>query len=232
MIKKYRRRELPFKEFITLMALVMSLAALSIDAMLPALAQMGEALGLSAAEGNQGDAQLVVSMLFLGMGLGQLFFGPASDAVGRRPMMLVGLIIFLLGALVSIFSEQFNTMLFGRFLQGLGLGAPRLISTVMVRDLYEGRAMARVMSFIMSIFILMPMIAPILGQSILHFSGWRMIFITIFAIGVVSFLWFLIRQDETMLAQKRRPFSWAKAGADLGIILFNPVVMVYTFISG
>ena len=156
-----------FGEFVALIAMLTSLTALAIDAMLPALVTIGRELGVQ----HDNDAQLILTTLFLGLALGQVFFGPLSDATGRKPLMYVGLGIFMLGSLLSMFAQDFSHMLIGRFLQGVGASAPRVLTMALVRDCYSGRAMARVMSFTMSIFILVPMIAPSLGQGILLVAG-------------------------------------------------------------
>ena len=136
-----------FGEFIVLMALLGSMTALSIDAMFPAMTAIKT--DLQATQGNQ--IQLIVPSLFLGLGLGQLLFGPSSDAFGRKPPMLWGLGMFIAGSLLSMLAPNFSVMLIGRFLQGLGAAATRVVSMALIRDCYSGRAMARVMSFIMSI---------------------------------------------------------------------------------
>ena len=145
-----------YVEFVLLISMMMSLTALSIDAMLPALPQIGSDLSVQ----NTNDRQLVVSVLFLGLAIGQLFFGPLSDKTGRKPAVYAGYVLFITGALLSVFAISFPMMLVGRLLQGIGISAPRAVTLALVRDKYEGRAMARVMSFVMTVFILVPMIAP------------------------------------------------------------------------
>ena len=152
---------MPFKEFIALMALLMSVTALSIDAVMPALSVMGK--DLNAVGENQ--TQLVISVLFLGFTFGQLIYGPISDSFGRKRAVYIGLTIFLIGSTLSLFSASFETMLMGRMLQGFGAAAARVISVAMIRDQYSGRDMARVMSFVMAVFILVPALAPSIGQT-------------------------------------------------------------------
>ena len=171
-----------FVEFVIIISLMMSLTALSIDAMLPALPQIGSDLGVE----NADDRQLVVSVLFLGLALGQLFFGPLSDRVGRKPTVYAGYGLYMAGALLSILATNFPMMLAGRLCQGIGISAPRAITLALVRDRYEGRAMARVMSFVMTVFVLVPMIAPTLGQAVLLFSGWRGIFGGFVLMGLIT----------------------------------------------
>jgi len=192
-----------YVEFVVLVSMMMSLTALSTDMMLPSLAQIGLELGVQEAN----DRQLVVSLLFLGMAMGQLFFGPLSDKTGRKPAIYLGYGLFVLGALFSVFSINFPMMLVGRVLQGLGISAPRSVTLALVRDRYEGRAMARVMSFVMTIFVLVPMIAPSLGQIVLLFSGWRAIFVSLAVLALITMTWFAVRMPETLEDDKRAPFS-------------------------
>ncbi len=113
-----------FGEFVALTALIISLVALSIDVMLPALQLIGGELGAHRAT----DAQLVISALFVGLALGQVFFGPLSDSVGRKPAIHAGLVLFIIGCLMSILATDFTVMLAGRVLQGLGAAGPRSVA--------------------------------------------------------------------------------------------------------
>ena len=211
-------------EFVPLIALLMALVALSIDAMLPALPEIGNDLG--AAERN--DAQLVVTALFLGLGFGQLLFGPLSDFIGRKPAICAGLALFLAGCIVSILAPTFEAMLAGRVLQGIGVAAPRIVTMALVRDQYEGRRMARIMSFAMAVFILVPTLAPGLGQGILLIADWRAIFVTLFATAALAGVWLMLRQPETLPAERRMRFSFrALAGSALEV-LSNRQAVGYT----
>jgi len=190
-------------EFVILVSLMMSLMALSIDAMLPALPQIGSDLNVQ----NANDRQLVVSTIFLGVAVGQLFFGPLSDKTGRKPAMYIGYSLFIGGSLLSAFAYTFPVMLLGRLLQGIGISAPRAVLLALVRDLYEGRLMARVMSFVMTVLLLIPMLAPTLGQAILLQAGWRSIFFSFVLIALISLTWFALRMPETLPTENRTPFS-------------------------
>lgn len=193
----------PFVEFVIIISLMMSLTALATDAMLPALSLIGKDLNVV----NDNDPQLVVSMLFLGMAVGQLFFGPLSDSTGRKPPVYIGLITFMAGSLLSAMAPTFNLILAGRLLQGLGISGPRAITMAIVRDRYKGRLMARVMSFVMTVFILVPMIAPSLGQAVMNFSSWRGIFIALVVFALVTMFWFGLRMPETLEKERRSEFS-------------------------
>lgn len=217
-----------FTEFVVLIALIISLVALSIDAMLPALPQISESLRFE----NPNDAQYIISMLFIGMGFGQILFGPLSDSIGRKSAINIGFIIFFLGCLLSIIAQNFSDMMIGRFLQGLGVAGPRIVSIALVRDCYEGREMARVMSFVMTIFILVPVVAPLIGQLILEYSSWHWIFILFLLLTVIALIWFSLRQPETLLPENRIKFSMKQMIKDVRAICSIPVAMGYTITMG
>ena len=159
-IMKAPTKPLSIGEFVPMLALTVSLVAMSTDVMLPALDTIGRDLAVS----NPNDTQLIVSMLFLGYALGQLLAGPLSDSFGRKPVVYLGFSIFLVGCLMSMLATDINLMLAGRVLQGLGVAGPRVVPIAIVRDGYEGRAMARIMSFIMAVFILVPTLAPLMKK--------------------------------------------------------------------
>ena len=215
-------------EFVPLVALLMSLVALSIDAMLPALPVIGRDLG--AARPN--DAQFVVTALFLGLGIGQILYGPLSDRIGRKPAIHAGLATFMAGCLVSIFASTFEAMLAGRVLQGIGVAGPRIVTMALVRDQYSGRRMARIMSFTMTVFILVPTVAPAIGQGILLAAGWRAIFVTFFVIAAAAGAWLALRQPETLPVDRRRPFSPRAIGRALREILGIRAALGYTLATG
>ncbi|HEX9790293.1 MAG TPA: multidrug effflux MFS transporter [Kiloniellales bacterium] len=192
-------------EFVPLMALMISLVALSIDAMLPALPRIGRELGV----GAENDQQLVITALFLGLGVGQMIYGPLSDSIGRKRAIYSGYVIFVSGCILSIFSTSFEIMLVGRVLQGAGAAGPRIVCIALVRDQYEGRGMARIMSFVMSVFIIVPALAPAMGQGILMLAHWRTIFAVFLVLAVISWVWFAVRQPETLLPDRRKRFSIA-----------------------
>lgn len=196
---------LPFIEFIALMALTTSLVALSIDAMIPALPSIGEALNVQ----DSNDTQLIISMVFLGMAVGQMFFGPFSDSFGRKPSLYLSLAVFAVGCVMSAMSTNFTVMLIGRLLQGIGASGPRVIPMALIRDEYEGREMARIMSLIMMVFILVPMLAPMFGQLVVYLTDWRGIFYSFLLIAMVLSVWFAVRQPETLVPEKRKPFTGA-----------------------
>ena len=215
-------------EFIPLVALLFSLVALAIDGMLPALPEIGRDLGVS----RPNDVQYVIIALFLGLGLGQVFFGPLSDRIGRKPAIYAGLGVFMAGCVVSVVAPTFETMIAGRVLQGIGVAGPRIVTVAVVRDQYEGRPMARIMSFAMAVFILVPAIAPALGLAILRTAGWRAIFIAFFLIAAIAFVWLLVRQPETLPPARRRSLSPRVLAGAVREILGNRAAVGYTVATG
>jgi DHA1 family bicyclomycin/chloramphenicol resistance-like MFS transporter len=215
-------------EFVALMAFTMSLVALSIDAMLPAFPQMTQDLQVAKAN----DIQLVVSMLFIGLAIGQLFYGPLSDSIGRKPAIYIGFVLFILGSLLSMAASDFSTMLAGRLLQGIGAAGPRTVAVALIRDRFHGSEMARVMSFIMTVFILVPIFAPALGQAILIFAGWRSIFGAFVVLALSILVWLSLRQAETLAKDQRRPFTLRNVKAALLEVMKSRMAMIYMLVAG
>jgi len=214
-------KKLPLVEFILLMALLTSLVALSIDTMLPAMEVMASELN----NASRQQTYLIISIFFVGMAFGQVFFGPFADARGRRQTILVGLIIFLIGTLVCYFAQSLSVLLVGRLIQAFGVSGPRIASMALVRDLYSGNAMARVMSFTTVIFILVPMVAPLVGQVIMQAFGWRHIFSLFALVAIVSGIWFFSRQKETLPRANRIQFNWFQFFRSIVWLIKQPAVM-------
>ncbi len=187
------RHNLSQVEFIALIALMMALTALSIDIMLPALPAIGAALGVA----DPNDRQTIIISYVLGFSVGQLAYGRLSDRYGRKPVLMLGLAVFVGGSLVASLSSSFVLLLAARTVQGLGAAAPRVIAIAIVRDLYTGRQMARVMSFAMMVFILIPVLAPSVGQGLLTLGTWRWTFDTLFLVGLIVAAWTAFRLPET-----------------------------------
>ena len=216
------------KEFIFLMAALMATVALSLDAILPALDVIGLAVGTTTAAQNQ----LLITLFFLGLGIGPLFFAPLSDSLGRKPVVYMGFAIFVLASILCVIAESLELMLLGRILQGISLSGPRTISIAMIRDLYTGDYMARIMSFVSVVFILIPVIAPALGKLMLDWMGWEAIFyMQVFFVVLVCW-WFWKRQPETLASQNKTVFK-RKVFVSSCIELFNyPKTMLFTLIWG
>jgi MFS transporter, DHA1 family, multidrug resistance protein len=215
-------------EFISLMAVLMSLVALAIDAVLPALTHIGESLGVESAN----STQLIITVFFIGMSFGQMIYGPISDSFGRKKALYLGMCIFLIGSVVSLVSITFTSMLIGRACQGFGISSCRVISLAMIRDKFEGREMARIMSLIMVFFIMVPAVAPSLGQVILFYADWRAIFFLVVVVAVIGFFWLFFRQGETLAKEKRLPFLPTTIVAGIVETLKHPLSRSYMLAAG
>lgn len=215
-------------EFIALVALTTSLVAMSIDTMLPALGDITR--DLKPADPN--DRQLVLTVFFVGMSLGQLVSGPISDNIGRKPTLYGGLALFVLGGMCCALATSFGQLLLGRLVAGFGAAGPRIVAVAVVRDQHAGRAMARVMSFVSSIFILVPVIAPAFGQAVLLFADWRMIFWLLVLAALVDGAWFGLRQPETLPPERRNPLSIAAVARGIAEVFKHPITLGYTLATG
>lgn len=226
------RNRLPLPEFIALTAMTIASTAFSIDAMLPAMTDIAAELTPDAPN----RAQLIITAFVLGMGLGTFVTGPIADRVGRKPVILGGFALYFLGAALSVVAPTLELALFARIAQGLGAAGPRIAILAIVRDQFEGRRMAQVMSFAMMVFTLVPAVAPLVGTGIIALAGWRGIFVAFMLWAVVVSLWLGLRQPETLTPERRRPLRPAVLAAGITEILSNRnvvlVIAVLTLIYG
>lgn len=220
-------RRLPIGEFIALVAMNFAMVAFSIDAMLPALPEMAAVLTPQAPN----RAQLVLSSFVFGMGLGTLFAGPLSDTFGRKKTIFAAGILYLLGAAAGAMANSLETMLLARVVQGLGVAGPRVVVLAVVRDLYEGRQMARIMSYAMMIFTFVPALAPLIGSFIIAAAGWRAVFIAFMLFACISIGWLLIRQPETLPPRKRRALDLRSLARATGECLSHRSFVVATILN-
>ena len=216
------------KEFTVLVALLMSIVAISIDALLPALGIIGNELQAESA--NQ--PQLLISMLFLGMALGQLICGPLSDALGRRPILFGGITLYLVGTLICYQANDLDSLMLGRFIQGLGVSGPYISAISLVRDLFHGAQMARIMSLVMMIFVLVPAIAPTLGQAIMLLTDWRGIFELYMVYALLLMGWIFFRLKETLPKSNRIPFTGKGFYDGFKEVVTNRITASYTICMG
>ena len=218
----------PNFEFIALMASLMSIVALAIDTLLPAIPDIGATI-------NSYDAaehQLFVTMIFLGLGFGQLFFGPLSDQYGRKPMVYAGFVVFGMASVICLMAPNLEVMVIGRILQGIGLSSHRTIAIAIIRDSYKGVYMARVMSFVTAFFILVPVVAPAIGKVILDNFNWQAIFYVHLFLGEILWIWFWKRQEETLKPEYKIKFSVKSFGRGATEMLRYPETVAFTFVSG
>lgn len=213
-----------FAEFVVLMAALMSLNAFAIDAMLPALPAIGDALGVTL----ENRRQLVVTLYLLGFGTTQMIWGPLSDRFGRRPVLVAGLLLYALFALLAALATSFPMLLAARAAQGGAAAATRVLVTSIVRDRFEGATMARVMSLTFMVFMLMPVLAPSFGQAVLLFADWRAIFwgLALWGVGMLAWAW--LRLPETLDPANRRPISVRAVGDAAREAMTNRTSLGYT----
>jgi len=216
-------RDLSRPEFIALIAGLMALNALAIDVMLPALPYMGRALGVL----DENDRHFVLTTYMLGFGAAQLAFGPLSDRFGRRPPLFVGLVIYASAALAAVFSPNFITLLVLRFVQGIGAAATRVIAISVVRDRFSGRAMAEVMSLVFMVFMIIPVIAPAMGQVILLTGPWEYIFLFMAGVSLAITVWAFRRLPETLAPEYRRSLRADVILDGFRIVLSNRTAIMY-----
>lgn len=198
-----------------MLAACMGISALSIDLLLPAFADMRADLGLAVGSTR---ISLIITAYFLGLGFGQILYGPASDRFGRKPAMYTGLALYVAATAASVFANSLALLIIFRFLWGLGAAAPRSLALAVARDVYTGERLARTMSLIMSIYILVPVFAPGLGTVLLGVSSWRVIIVVQLLIGVGIAAW-LPRLPETLAPEHRRSVSVRSLASAAGSVL-------------
>ncbi|MEM5540050.1 multidrug effflux MFS transporter [Olleya sp. AS48] len=215
-------------EFILLMASLMSIVALAIDAILPAMS----AIGITVNSLDTSNNQLLITMIFLGLGCGQLLFGPLSDSFGRKPIVYIGFTVFAIGGIVCVLSHSLEMMVVGRIIQGIGLAAPRTIAIAVIRDMFKGDYMAKIMSFVTTFFILVPVIAPVMGKFILNHYDWTGIFYVQLIMALVVAIWFWKRQPETLKPEYKIKFTRHVFIDGLKELLKYKETIGFTIISG
>lgn len=221
------QKRLPFPEFVALVAMLFSMIAFSIDAMLPGLTIMGKELTPEAPN----LILLVVLLFVLGMGIGTFITGALADAFGRKTVILGGISIYFVASVLSFFTESLELLLAARFLQGIGASGPRIAVLAMVRDLFEGPQMAKVMSIAMTIFMIVPAVAPLIGHYVISSFGWRVMFALFALFSFTVGTWLFLRQGETLTEANRRPLSLKSFISALGEILTNRIVVISTIIQ-
>ncbi len=209
-------------EFVALCAMMFATIAFSIDAMLPALPEIGRELSPD----NLNRAQMILTSFMLGMGIGTFFTGPLSDTFGRKPVVVGGAVVYMVCAAIGWASQSLELVLAARLMQGVGAAGPRVVTLAIIRDLYSGRDMARLVSIVMLIFTLVPAIAPLLGSFIIAFSGWRGVFVAFILFSLLTVVWLSLRLPEPLAREDRRPFRLPVLIAAVGEMWAIPVVRI------
>lgn len=220
------QRRLPLPEFIAMLAFLFATIAFSIDAMLPALPEIAAELTPQ----NVNRAQLILTAFVAGMGLGTLFAGPISDAIGRKTAITLGFAIYIGATIAALMAQSLEMLLLARFVQGLGASGPRIVGLALVRDLYQGREMARITSFVMMVFILIPAVAPALGAGFIWMAGWHGVFLAFLIFALIGAGWLNLRQAETLPPERRRPLRAGTLAAAAREVLSDRQVMFCTLI--
>jgi MFS transporter, DHA1 family, multidrug resistance protein len=203
---------------------MMALNALAIDAMLPALPAIGDALGVA----SENSRQWVITAYLLGFGGAQLIYGPLADRFGRKPVLMAGLALYVLFSVLAAFSPSFELLIAARVGTGIGAAALRVLAVSIVRDRYSGRTMARVMSLSFLIFLGVPILAPALGQLILTVAPWPWVF-GVLAVGGAAFaVWAALRLPETLHPEDRMPIRVGRIASAFRIALTSRRSMGYT----
>lgn len=211
------------KEFVALMAALMAVNALSNDAMLPVLPQMGESLGLPA----ENEQQWIITSYLLGFGGAQLFYGPLSDCFGRKTILLAGLGAYAIFTFAAAFAPSLEIMIVLRALQGAGAAAPLVLAISIIRDCYSGRRMARVMSLSFIVFLAAPALAPAFGEAVAVVAPWQWIFVVLAAFGVAAAGWSALRLPETLDPAHRRAVSLAGISEALRLVFSQRIALGY-----
>lgn len=215
-------------EFIAIIAAMMAMNALAIDIVLPAYPELAAAFGL----GAEADVGLVLVTYILGFGIGQLGFGPVSDRFGRRRPLFAGLALYGVVSLLGAVAPSYTLLLVLRFLQGVGAAATRVIALAVVRDTLKGRAMASLMSLVMMVFMVVPILAPVLGEGLLLLGDWRGIFLTMTILCAVMAAWAWVRLPETLVEEKRRPLTGRSIAEAMRIIVSDRTALGYSLGTG
>ncbi|MBC2776480.1 multidrug effflux MFS transporter [Parasphingopyxis marina] len=216
--------QLGFREFVAMMAAMMALIALAIDAMLPALPDIGQSLAVT----DDNERQWIIAIFMMGFGVTQLIYGTLSDRFGRKRVLLTGVALYIVFSVVCALAPTFELLLISRFLAGAALAVSRVLVISIVRDCFVGRHMARVMSLVFIVFMGAPVLAPAIGQIILFFAPWRWIFGMLAIAGSAVFVWVALRLPETLAVEDRLPLSFARVAQNWKRALTERYSLGYT----
>lgn len=216
-------RRLPHWELVTLVASLMALNAAAIDILIPALSSIGLALNVA----DENSRQFVITAYVLGFGAAQIVYGTLSDRFGRRPVLLGGLAVYTLASIAAVFAPSFAALLALRAIQGIGAAATRVVAVSIVRDQFDGRRMASVMSIVMMIFMVIPVLAPNIGQAVMLFGSWPEIFMLVAAFGLAVSLWTLLRLPETLAPEDRIPLTVERVSGAFRTVVTNRLAFGY-----
>jgi DHA1 family bicyclomycin/chloramphenicol resistance-like MFS transporter len=219
---------LSFAEFVALIALMMGITAYSVDNLLPAFDFIRSSFQVR----DPNSLQLLVYGYMVAFAITQLVYGPVSDMVGRRPILIFGMTIYIAGCVLAIFASSFEVLMVSRVVQGIGSAAARVLAVAIVRDRFSGREMARVMSLTMVVFLIVPIFAPAIGSLLLLFGPWQWIFASMLILAVILTVWFGLRMPETLHPEYRFPFSLRRIGSAIALTVTTRVSFGYSTAVG
>ncbi len=219
---------IPIPEFVAMVAALIALNALAIDAMLPALDAIAAKLGVI----RENDQQLIIIAYVFGFGAPQIVFGPLSDRFGRRPVLFAALVGYILAGIACMQAHTFELLLAMRFTQGVFASGCRVVAVSIVRDVFAGRGMARIMSLVMTVFMVVPILAPAMGQGVLYVAPWEWIFGLLSVAGLGLLVWTGLRLKETLPEARRKPLHLKAIGAAYKQIFTSRVTFGYMLASG
>lgn len=215
---------LGMREFVMMCGALTAIPAMSIDMMLPALPAMGADFGIVDANARQ----MIVTTFIICFAASQIVFGPISDRFGRKPLMIGALVVYVLASASALVTTGFVALLAARAIQGLAAACLRVVIMAVVRDCFSGVAMGRIMTFIFIIFMMVPIVAPLVGQTLTDIAGWRAIFVLFTVLSLLLLLWLAIRFGETLSRDQRQPLSFATFFSAMAEIVTNRVAVGYT----
>jgi MFS transporter, DHA1 family, multidrug resistance protein len=220
---RFLSRAIGFREFLVLTAAILACQALAVDAMLPSLPSIAHDLGVT----DLNRTQWVITSYISGVGLGQLFWGMLSDRFGRRPVLLTGMTFYVIAALAVGMAGSFEALLAWRFAHGIA-AASMVIARSIIRDLYGGRQMARVMSLTFIVFIMVPIVAPSIGQLVLLLAPWRALFHVFAAFAAAVLLWVYFRLPETLHPEYRMTLTVGHVARAAGKVVADRASLWYS----
>jgi len=221
-------RYIAYGELILLLALMTSLGALTIDLQLPAMPLILESFGLTTA--NQ--QQWMITAYMFGFAGAQIFYGPVSDSLGRKPILMFGLSVYVLASVICLMADSYWLFLLARGLQGVGAASARIMVNAITRDFFEGNEMARVTSMVMLIFIMVPVFAPVLGSVILLLGDWHLIIWVYMIFGAGGMLWIMIRLPESLANEHKKSLRFKQIKSAFISVLSEPLSISFAVISG
>lgn len=211
-------------EFVGFLATISATTALGIDMILPAFGQVREEFGLAP---DSTSVALTVTVYFLGLSTAQVIYGPLADRFGRKPVLLGGLFLYFVAAVASGLAPNLTFLLVSRLIWGIGAAGPRVLMIAIARDTYSGDRLGQVMSLAQAIFMIVPAVAPLLGQGVTASAGWRMAFAAPMLPALALIVWTFLRLDETLPPSARRPLTFARTADAVRAVTGNRATLAF-----